>query len=260
VPIKKYVKFKSTIFNGKVKIEHAQIEAISLIGAYFANDVSFRYTSLGTFYFKKDGEETVIQIEKLHIQPNVKIDLCGCIYDNIDPIDFWEELMIHLNPYDRQPFTQLEETFRRAGKDEDADDVYYKGRRRESNEIIKKDNLPAWLKDRFLWLLTGYGVRLRYLILPIFFILLVGTYVFTQPGAVLLKSETNQTLLIRPMDSYLEAFYVSLNLFLPIEIPSGAFWKPSQNFAIFGTLLKLAGWILVPLGVAGISGLLKRSK
>ena len=258
--IKKYVKFNSTIFNGKVKFEHAQIEeAISLKRAYFAKDVSFKYTSLGTFYF-----------EKLHIQPNVKIDLRGCIYDDIDPINSWEELTEkeHLFPYDRQPFSQLEKTLRRAGKDDIADNVYYKGRCREFSEnnitlrvSFKWINRFLWLlKDGSLKLLTGYGVRVKRLLIFIGLILLAGTYIFNQPGAVVLNQEANQTLLIWPMDSYWEAFYVSLNLFLPIEIPSGAFWKPSQNFAIFGTLLKLAGWILVPIGVAGISGLLKRSK
>jgi len=258
--IKKHLKFESTIFNDKVEIEHAQIEeAISLKGAYFANDVSFKYTSLGTFYF-----------ENLHIQPNVKIDLRGCIYDDIDPINSWEELTEkeHLFPYDRQPFSQLEKTLRRAGKDDLADNVYYKGRCREFSENNITIQKPfAWinwffwlLKEVSLQLLTGYGVRVKRLLIFIVLILLAGTYIFNQPGAVILKPEVNQTILIWPMDSYLEAFYVSLNLFLPIEIPSGTFWKPSQNFAIFGTLLKLAGWILVPIGVAGISGLLKRSK
>jgi len=258
--IKNHLNFKSTKFDDKVKIEHAQIEeAISLKGAYFANDVSFKYTSLGTFYF-----------EKLHIQPNVKIDLRGCIYDDIDPINNWEELMEveHLFPFDRQPFSQLEKTFRRAGKDDLADNVYYKGRCREFSENnITIQMSFAWINRPFWWLkevslqwLTGYGVRVKRLLIFIVLILLAGTYIFNQPGAVVLKSDVNQTLLIWPMDSYLEAFYVSLNLFLPIEIPSGVFWKPSQNFAIFGTLLKLAGWILVPIGVAGISGLLKRSK
>ena len=260
--IKKFVKFKSTIFNGKVKIEHAQIEeAISLNGAYFTNDVSFKYTSLGTFYFEKSSEEIVDQIEKLHIQPNVKIDLRGCIYDTIDPIDFWEELMKHLNPYDRQPFTQLEETFRRAGKENLADDMYYVQKRRESDQK-KLRNLGAWLLDRLYWKLTGYGVRLYYLIAPIVLILFVGTIIFQFEGAVEPRLDMQPPLHL----PFWEAFWVSLNTFLPVEIPSGANWIPSSKiigvlgikFTTFATLLKLAGWVLVPVGIAGISGILKR--
>jgi len=197
--IKEYLKLKSTIFNDKVEIEHAQIEkAISLNGAYFANDVSFKHTSLGTFYFEKDDEDTVPQIKKLHIQPNVKIDLRGCIYDNIDPTDFWKELIMHFNPYDRQPFSQLEGTFRRAGKDNLADNVYYKGRIREFSEnyikiftwinrffkylmflmpslivelIILIDRLLRLLLDIFLWFFTGYGVKIKRLLILIVFLL-----------------------------------------------------------------------------------------
>ncbi len=267
--IKKFVKFKSTIFKGKVKIEHAQIEeAISLNGAYFTNDVSFKYTSLGTFYFEKGSEETVDQIEKLHIQPNVTIDLRGCIYDNIDPIDYWEELMKHLNPYDRQPFTQLEDIFRRAGRDQLADDVHYEQKSREFTENITIQKPGAWILDRFLWLMTGYGVRLHRLLLAIIPILLIGTFIFHFEGAVKLDMHPPSMISTQVTISWFEAFWVSLNTFLPIEIPSGADWIPSSQiipwlglkFTTFATFLTLAGWILVPVGVAGISGLLKGSK
>ena len=113
-------------------------------------------------------------------------------------------------------------------------------------------------------------------LLVIFLILIFGTYIFHLNGAVVLKPDIQQPPVVGPQDSYFEAFWVSLNTFLPVvEIPSGADWKPSsQNiwetqtpwgmlgikFTTFATLWTLAGWILVPVGVAGISGLLKRSK
>jgi hypothetical protein len=177
-------------------------------GTIFDNDVSFQDSTLKTVFW---GEPNVQFIKN--------IDLRGCIYDRIHPLSFWQQLMEHLGPYDRQPFTQLEETFRRAGKDKLADDVYYMQKRRESTKKFIIQNPGAWLLDRFLWLS--------------------------------------------------EAFWVSLNTFLPvIEIPSGADWEPSSQiipvlgikFTTLATLLVLAGWILVPVAVAGIAGLLKRSK
>ena len=169
--------------------------------------------------------------------------------------------MEDLDPYDRQPFTQLEETFRRAGKDKLADDVYYEQKRRESDQ--KTLRTPgAWLLDHFLWLFTGYGVRLRRLIVFIALILLVGTIIFHFEGAV----ESRLDMQPLPHFPYWEAFWVSFNTFLPVEIPSGANWIPSSEiirvlgirFTTFATLLKLAGWILIPVGIAGISGILKR--
>ena len=176
--------------------------------------------------------------------------------------------MEHLGPYDRQPFTQLEETFRRAGKDKLADDVYYMRKRRESTKNITIRNPGAWLLNRFLWLLTGYGVRLYRLLLAIVPILIIGTLIFHLEGAVKLDIQLPSMMSSQVTLPWWEAFWVSLNTFLPIEIPSGADWKPSSQiipvlsikFTSFATLLNLAGWILVPVGVAGIAGLLKRSK
>jgi len=290
--------------------------------------------------------------------------------------------MEHLGPYDRQPFTQLEETFRQAGKDKLADDVYYMRKCREyteniairkylfswdcvpgdddeklkkfleddfdigwteNAEIRKSDDgktlsiskdekrseiildaikkkatlkisdgrtiylnvkkkhcklniyrtwgawlhsalrkqgswrallqtalrkLSAWLLDRFLFLLTGYGVRLNRLLFAVVFILMLGTFIFQFEGAVTLDIQPHSLMSSHASLPGWDAFWVSLNTFLPIEIPSGADWKPSSQiipvlgikFTTFATLLDLAGWILVPVGVAGIAGLLKRSK
>jgi uncharacterized protein YjbI with pentapeptide repeats len=226
-------------------------------GTIFANDVSFQNTSLRTVFF---GEPDV--------QLHAKIDLRGCIYDRIHPISFWEQLMECLDPYDRQPFTQLEETFRRAGNDKLADDVHYKRKCRESSENITIQMLGTWLLDRFLYRLTGYGVRLRRLLWAIIPILIIGTFIFCLEGAVKLDIQPHFMLGSQATLHWCDAFWVSLNTFLPVEIPSGADWKPSAQiipvlgikFTTFATLLDLAGWILVPVAVAGISGLLKRSK
>ncbi|KKG17064.1 hypothetical protein EO98_18460 [Methanosarcina sp. 2.H.T.1A.6] len=224
----------------------------------FANDVIFENTSFETIYF---GEPET--------QFNAKIDLRGCIYNRIFPVSFWEQLTKHLDPYDRQPFTQLEVTFRRAGMDKLADDVYYEQRRLESAQKTLCTTPGAWLLDRFLWLVTGYGVKLYRLGLLIALILLFGTIVFNLEGAV---KPVEQILEMQmPLHlSYMEAFWVSLNTFLPIEISSGTNWIPSSNIirvlgirtgikvTTVATLLELAGWIFVPIGIAGISGMLKR--
>jgi DNA-binding transcriptional ArsR family regulator len=118
--------FTGAEFKQQAIFNSAQIERESHFeGTVFANDVSFQDSSLKTVFW---GEPNV--------QFNKNIDLRGCIYDRIQPITFWKQLMEHLGPYDRQPFTQLEETFRRAGKDKLADDVYYKRKCQEYTENI----------------------------------------------------------------------------------------------------------------------------
>ncbi|MCK5341831.1 MAG: pentapeptide repeat-containing protein, partial [Candidatus Heimdallarchaeota archaeon] len=246
--------YKLTTFGGVASFTRARFGGDARFnGTIFGNNVSFQDTIFGTIYF---GEPEG--------QFQAKIDLRGCIYNRIHPISFWEQLMDHLDPYDRQPFTQLEETFRLAGKNKDADDVYYMRKRREYDEKTR-----VWKLVKGLDWFTGYGVhpiRLLLLIAPFIFL---GRFIFNLDGAVVLSP----SIVMEGQYSGWDAFWVSLNTFLPIEIPSGTNWQPSSllipkwwiipkfmRFTTFATLLSLAGWILVPVVVAGFSGLLKRSK
>ncbi|MCZ7391857.1 MAG: pentapeptide repeat-containing protein [Candidatus Methanoperedens sp.] len=253
--------FTEATFKEKANFNSAHIGAdADFKGTIFANDISFEDALFGKIDFGENG--------KLSIYQKVKIDLRGCEYNSIQPTSIWKPLMDHLRPYDRQPFTQLEQTFRRAGKDDLADDVYYEGRRRERKELEKINGWGWWLKDTILFCLTGYGVKVKKLLYFIVPILIVGAIIYHQPGAVVLKPDIKTPPMIQPQDSYFEAFWFCFNLFLPVEIPSGADWNPSSeymqlgmvsiNFTTIGTLLKIAGWILVPIGIAGISGILKR--
>ena len=245
--------FDRTKFQKVVNFHTIKVEGnTSFQETVFAEDIVFKNASLNTVFFEKPlakfNEET-------------KIDLRGCIYNEFHPFSFWVELMKHLEPYDRQPFTQLEETFRRSGKDELANDVYYERKKLESSQKTIRNPIP-WLTDRFLYLLTGYGIKLYRLFIFIIFILLVGTCIFLLGGGI----EPNSIIQPPPIIGFWEAFWVSLNTFLPVEIPSGTDWTISSQiipvlgikFTTFATLLKLAGWIFVPIGVAGISGILKR--
>ena len=258
------VKFNGTKFNGKAIFDNAQFESESHFeNAIFNNKISLQDTFFRIIYF---GEPNVQFVKK--------IDLRGCTYDRIHPILFWEQLIEHLDPYDRQPFAQLENTFRLAGDDKLANKVYYRGMQQRSKKLFKIKKCPlTWMLDRLHCWFTGYGVRTVRLLRLIVPILIIGTLTFHLEGSVVLMPNIQSLSMVNPHESVWESVWVSLNIFLPIDIPSGASWQPSSlfipkfwiipefmRFTTFATLLNLAGWILVPVGVAGISGLLKRSK
>jgi hypothetical protein len=157
----------------------------------------------------------------------------------------------------------------------------YERRRRESNRIGIRNRPFVWLGDRFLWLLTGYGVQLWRLLVVTVAILVLGTCIFQRDGAVDLKPGAQPSSLSQlqadpqtsPSLSWGDAFWLSLRLFLPVAPKEGVAWEPSYNevweiqtpwggwgvrFATVATLVTLVGWIVVPLGVAGLTGLLKR--
>ena len=230
------------------------------VGSVFFKKVSFWNTSFGTVLFELDHSVTIF---------HGKINFLGCTYDRIDPLTIWEELVERFDKYDRQPFTQLEETFRQAGEERLANKVYYKRRLREAARIKIRKHPIAWIGNWFLRLLTGYGVKLGRLLIPIILIIALGTLVFLRDGAIKPKQCT------QPIScSKSEAFWVSLRYFLPVDIPSGANWEPTDSniwkiqnrwckwmsikYTTVATLLKLAGWILIPIAVAGLTGILKR--
>jgi hypothetical protein len=231
----------------------------------FFKNVDFLNASFGTLFFSKYNSGD------MNNQFNGRIDLRGCTYNRFEPISVWEQLMEHLYPYHRQPYTQLENTLLLIGEDQLAKKVYYKRKCTEFS-IFKKRNPLIWLGDRFLWLLTGYGVKLWRLLLAIVLILAIGTLIFQLKGAVepnnfqqMLSAFKSNTETRIYSIGVLESFWVTLKLFLPIPIAAGATWLPSSevlfgivSFTAIATFLQLAGWILVPLAVAGLSGWLKR--
>jgi hypothetical protein len=124
-----------------------------------------------------------------------------------------------------------------------------------------------------LRILTGYGVGYLRLFGWILAFIVLGLFIFQLPGAVqpvadvppgepvpaLISDRCNDKFANCEI-SWVEAAGVSLNAFLPVGLPIGDTWKPSSImvFTIFASLLKLAGWIIIPLGVAALTGLLQR--
>jgi uncharacterized protein YjbI with pentapeptide repeats len=150
--------------------------------------------------------------------------------------------------------------------------------------------------DRAQQRVVNYGVRptLKLFVISLV-VVVIGTFMFSRYGAVELREKEKETAPAtapRPGSeppapaakqpekaedlSWSQAFGFSLNQFIPIvEIPTGSRWKPSQrllplpfsdnvtsaylSYAFYATLHRLLGAILVPLGVAALTGLLRRS-
>jgi hypothetical protein len=140
-----------------------------------------------------------------------------------------------------------------------------------------------------------WSTSLRLIVLSLL-VLIMGSYVFSRPGAVTLKEQKEtraipelqvrkQILLQeqskgpgtiqavgRDLFSHSltcgEAMGYSLRLFIPVvELLSGARWLPSPDKSMpvvplsveaYASLHRLAGAILVPLGIAALTGLLLR--
>lgn len=264
------------LFNGGESLLGALLQEVSFDHARFEQDAHFedvcfmgagrfRETSFRVLYFSvsgKTGNQDQFQ---------GPVDLRGCTYERIQVN--WKSLLKRMEPYDRQPYTQLEKVFRAVGEDREADKVYLKRRRVERKKKWQRGQFGSWVADALYALIARYGVRPYQLIGIPLLLLFLGMFFFSLPGAVKPKDENSVCRLASPMQaSRWEAFAVGLHQFLPVEVPMGSQCIPSPDpvevwmlrfkmspstFATF--FLRLPGWILVPLGIAALTGLLRRA-
>jgi len=161
----------------------------------------------------------------------------------------------------------LEKTFRVLGEDKAADLVYLERMRVEGNQLKAGHDFLRWLMDRIYRWGANYGVRpIR---LAVFALLVIGfgVTVFQCPQAVHAKAGSSATDCAVTDDrglSAADATRFSLRMFLPVDIPLLSSCEPTEKrdlglkYSDWATALRLAGWILVPIGVASLAGLLRR--
>jgi hypothetical protein len=158
------------------------------VGAHFDNDAhfedslfqgptSFRSAAFRAVYFSTALVEGKPQFGKY-------VDLFGCTYDRIQVN--WRMLLRYpdgqprIQPYDRQPYIELEGVLRRSGAETDADDVYAERRRAERTSL----NLWGKSSDYLYWLVANYGIDLWHECILVAVLLGIGTWIFRRPGAV----------------------------------------------------------------------------
>lgn len=297
------------VFND-VSFEHAHFEQDARFDdARFRMLVGFRETSFKALYLSPVG-----WIGRPN-RPQFRrgIDLRGCQYDRIQAS--WETLLrfaarnrpspwgqlvrpvqrarSRQEPYDRQPYIQMENVLRTSGRVEDADNVYLERRRVERRNRWQQGQYGFWLTDLLFGAVARYGVRPFRLIVFSLALLGVGTWFFSHPGTLVAPKDAQATIVPGRAPDKFELVAVSLHEFLPVDIPMGGQWVPApdpvavefkwsphiaENLAsahmvwvgrprliavrpatVASLLLRIPGWILVPLGVAALAGILRRS-
>lgn len=253
---------------GELTLDHAGFQADARFeDSAFLGKTSFRETSFRVVYFSANGRVKVCEEEREQFQGT--LDLRGCKYDRIRVS--WPSFLSHLEPYDRQPYVQLEKAHRQAGQDEQADQVYLERRRVE--RAMKKR--LAWFLDWIYWRGANYGVRPLRLLL--FAVLLVGwgVFIFRFPGAVRDKTPAASNAAGSTPAAqraagcpkqlrFWEATRLSAREFMPVDLPLLKDCEASDErrfrlrFSDWAALLKITGWIIVPVGIAALTGLLRR--
>ncbi len=263
------LKFFGTAFAGPVDLTAAHVTRyLDLTGADFRQEVTLYNASIGIIelggsYPFADGRF---------------VDLRGCAFERFQSgeKDVAIRFARHQDPeqFSRDPYQHLEKYYEAIGDEAEAKRIHYLGRRDRRENAKDKDGRTKWpwptrWGDWWLKYLTGYGVRTWLLLLWIGFFLIAGTAVFWSEGALKARqppasqaSGGTSTPPTRPSEEHKlfnRAAY-SLDLFLPVvNLRFDERWEPEGLIrGIYALFHSLIGWLLIPLLVASLAGIVRR--
>jgi pentapeptide repeat protein len=264
-------------FTGKALFEHARFDRDARFdNTQFLNAVNFREASFRVVYFAADGRAGGEN------QIRGPLDLTGCTYERIQAD--WKSLLKSLHIYEqqanasysRQPYAQMEKAYRAVGQDRAADDIYLERRSAERKRLRLLHEPIAWFLDRLYWCLANYGVRPFRLAVFTVLCFIFGTLMFHHPGSVQTKNpaasvaSSSPPTAVCPMlkpggPGWWDAARLSARYFIPVEIsllPSceasiNPLWGMTSEDWAAG--IRILGWVLVPVGIASLSGILRRA-
>jgi hypothetical protein len=200
------------------------------------------------------------------------VDLRGCRYSHV--VGDCRSLLDRQEPYDEGAYRHAEETIRSDGDAATADAILYARLVRTQERRWKSPiRWPAASMWAMYWLCARYGVRPYYRLGACMLgLVIVGGFLFSQPGALQPVAEPSGGSLVHQAP-WVVGFEMSAKQFLPIELPLAAGAYPSVKpislpwvgeialtYNEYATGERLAGWILIPLTIASLAGVLHRGR
>jgi hypothetical protein len=249
----------------KVDFDHARFDDdANFAETKFWGNTSFRAASFRTVYFAT-GDTKLLPDDQFAGE----LDLRGTTYDRIET--HWSSLLrtrdgqSRIKPYDREPFVQLETVLRKVGAEEEANAVYLERRRVEHDSLSG----TAWLFDQIYKLVGNFGNDLWNELRIALCILALGTIIFSRDGAVTLRESDTEPFKL----NLWSALWLSIHEFLPVALPMKPTCEPSRRrialpwpgrkpfelctFSSYANFLGASGFVLVPLAVVALTGLLR---
>jgi hypothetical protein len=153
--------------------------------------------------------------------------------------------------YNTDVYATFERFLQKSGAQDQADEVFIHQKRRERRELLSG---LSWLRSLLLDWLVVYGRKPWWAFIYSVIIVLVGFVIFRKrEGMIPLKTEDGSR--------RYSAFWYSLDLFAPIiDLDNAKIWGPEKSrwFARnYAPVHRILGWILIPLGLAALTGIVK---
>jgi uncharacterized protein YjbI with pentapeptide repeats len=263
--VKETVVFRSARFRKSVTFALARIGGFAdLPGLWVDGTLNLGEAHIAVIVL--EPEEEAVPVGPAHFAGTVLLD--GLTYERV--VGNWRILAGGTAILTRPSAAQLEKTLRAMGEDSQADAVYLEWKRQERMHLWTSDPLRS-IGSVAYWAIAHYGIRPYRLAGFALFAIVLGAALFAGPGAVTTRTPTS-TGSLPPLNGvgFVTGIGVSLNTFLPVDTPAGSQWRPSDNtiiafnhsldlsYSAYGTIERLCGWVVVPLGVAAIAGFLNR--
>jgi hypothetical protein len=281
--------FENTVFDGIAHFDRAHFDqTVHFERCVFKKDASFNETSFGSVEFAQTSAVMIKDWQTRGIvaqdQFQGHLDLRGSTYRRIQL--YWQSALRmpdgtpRLMGNDQQPYSELEKFFKDTGDGDAGDGVSLEWHRVKRQETFQKSK-PAWLLDCISWFLTNYDVAPGRLLDLSAILLVFGMLIFSRPGAITDRegrrqhaedSATGKDMRL----SHWDAFALSFHEFLPLDVPFGSQWTPGnepvrlslrcRNHVLnvvtmrpssCATLLKIGGYVLVPLQILILNGLMR---
>ena len=158
-----------------------------------------------------------------------------------------------MSAYSADVYSRLEQFFLGQGYRVDSDEAFMAGKRRERKEYFRSGHWVGWLRSWMLYLLVGYGRQPWRAGIPCAVLVALGCVLFSPQKMKPQKPEDTPRVYSR--------FWYSLGLFLPfVDLQADKVWKPKADQTFLRNYMRvhiLLGWILVPLVLAALTGLIK---
>jgi hypothetical protein len=153
-------------------------------------------------------------------------------------------------PYSAESYTRLEDYYRAHAEPGLADNVFFQMKKRERERPPFFRRLWSW----GLYLLVGYGRRPQYALAFSIIVILFGSLVFRDRRSVVPRKPEDLSQAYNPL-------WYSFDLLTPfIDLHQADAWMPRQDWRFgcnYAHLHRIIGRILVPIGLAAISGIMK---
>lgn len=253
------IDLSQTLINRQLMILDVQVQHLIADSLRVEGPTSFKHVTIKEQAdFEHSNLQTLRFSDMTWPETNGSVKLDDMSYRDIrlEPAkDSWRELigLVDRSSYTASAYASLEAFFKLKGYTEYANEVFIAQKWRERRELLDWYTVEYWW-NWFLYLLVAYGKKpFRALLWSILFIS-VGYHVFRKPEDMEVQKQEYSAETYSP-------FWYSLGLFLPfVNLYSADVWRPKKECSwarIYMRVHILAGWVLVPIGLAAITGIIK---